>query len=905
MSSLLKIIVDTPCQIYCDYEYKGELNKDSIFKLDLRKGIYLLEFKLDDTILLTQEYCMKSNDEEDLLKISLQEKVKMIEREKIHNEINNKNVQVKIIDDSFWIVDEIGEKISLIPFGLHYYRFDKAGLLSVNVGGRVYSEPFIGCEYLIEGGKWGAINKNGEIQISPLYDEPIVFDNGMVTTAKIDNKTYFINKWGEVAFQNIYDLVGEYKENLCIVGLKNTVGIINEYGNNIVDFKYEKIIDTANLYKSTLDKEDTFLVKEKGKWGILDRGCKMIYPCHYEKMELNNNILFVSYNGKYGVLDRLGKVLVPVKYDSIINIEDFLWGTLNGIKEVFTLRGESFLPDVYDEIIYEKFLRCFKVSKKDKWGLLDNKGTIICPITYDCIEHFEYFESPLLVTLNEKKGLLDNSGKRIIDFLYDDIKLGGTAGTYREYIVAIDGKYGLLNYKCDIIVDIAYDSIECVSNHSYLVTNNKMKGIFETAGDLGENYISSYIEILPIIYENIEAGIDQNWIITYQNKKGVIYRTNMQVIDSVYDDISKTKYGRGYKVSLDKKVGLFDEYGSLTYDVVYDNIKVEEEVIICDIEGNVIIYDYDGGVVFDNKYEFVGSCYNREYYLEYGKYGGYVIVKRNHKWGCLNAIPNLLCTIDEVHNMIELIPCDYDDLAYEDMSLYSEDETKDLRIKYFVKKDGNNLHYYLYDVYDSGERNPNKAFIVDERVINSVTPYYMFLDTETTGLFKNKQAPRLIQISWIISDKDGKIIKTENHIIKPDNFEIPIDVAKLHGITTEKAKKIGEYRLAVLDIFFGDIQDIDCIVGHNIDFDVKVLQNEFKNLLNKDVFENKQLICTMRATSSFCKIPGINGYKYPQLNELYKKLFSQTFSDAHNSLADVKATYKCFFKLKEMNILNS
>ena len=97
------------------------------------------------------------------------------------------------------------------------------------------------------------------------------------------------------------------------------------------------------------------------------------------------------------------------------------------------------------------------------------------------LKHFEYFESPLLVTLNEKKGLLDNSGKRIIDFLYDDIKLGGTAGTYREYIVAIDGKYGLLNYKCDIIVDIAYDSIECVSNHSYLVTNNKMKGIFETA----------------------------------------------------------------------------------------------------------------------------------------------------------------------------------------------------------------------------------------------------------------------------------------------------------------------------------------------------------------------------------------------------------------------------------------
>ena len=72
-----------------------------------------------------------------------------------------------------------------------------------------------------------------------------------------------------------------------------------------------------------------------------------------------------------------------------------------------------------------------------------------------------------------------------------------------------------------------------------------------------------------------------------------------------------------------------------------------------------------------------------------------------------------------------------------------------------------------------------------------------------------------------------------------------------------------------------------------------------------DIFENKKLICTMKTTSSFCKIPGILGYKYPTLSELFEKLFGKTFYDAHNSLADVRATYKCFFKLKEMNILNS
>ena len=39
MSSLLKIKVDIPCKIYCDYECLGEANPESFFKINLRKGI--------------------------------------------------------------------------------------------------------------------------------------------------------------------------------------------------------------------------------------------------------------------------------------------------------------------------------------------------------------------------------------------------------------------------------------------------------------------------------------------------------------------------------------------------------------------------------------------------------------------------------------------------------------------------------------------------------------------------------------------------------------------------------------------------------------------------------------------------------------------------------------------------
>ena len=43
----------------------------------------------------------------------------------------------------------------------------------------------------------------------------------------------------------------------------------------------------------------------------------------------------------------------------------------------------------------------------------------------------------------------------------------------------------------------------------------------------------------------------------------------------------------------------------------------------------------------------------------------------------------------------------------------------------------------------------------------------------------------------------------------------------------------------------------------------------------------------------------------PKLSELHRILFGTGFEDAHNALADVEATAKCFWKLKELGIIKS
>ena len=81
----------------------------------------------------------------------------------------------------------------------------------------------------------------------------------------------------------------------------------------------------------------------------------------------------------------------------------------------------------------------------------------------------------------------------------------------------------------------------------------------------------------------------------------------------------------------------------------------------------------------------------------------------------------------------------------------------------------------------------------------------LFFDTETTGLPKRRNAPitdsenwpRLVQLAYLVYDFNGNKIHKCCHIIKPDNFTIPIESSKLHRITTDKAIREGKILQAV------------------------------------------------------------------------------------------------------------
>jgi len=192
---------------------------------------------------------------------------------------------------------------------------------------------------------------------------------------------------------------------------------------------------------------------------------------------------------------------------------------------------------------------------------------------------------------------------------------------------------------------------------------------------------------------------------------------------------------------------------------------------------------------------------------------------------------------------------------------------------------------------------------------------FLIYDTETTGLPRNFEAPvtdlenwpRVIQLAWQLHDADGSLIEAKEFIIRPDNFTIPYNAAKIHGITTELALQEGEDLRLVLEQFINALSRTKVIVGHNIDFDLNIIGAEFLRCGFENYFEGKAQLCTKLESVEYCALPGGRGggFKWPTLGELHQKLFQEDFPEAHNAATDVMATARCFLEMIRLGLITA
>lgn len=605
---------------------------------------------------------------------------------------------------------------------------------------------------------------------------------------------------------------------------------------------------------------------------------------------------------KYYIIKRDGTIITKTPFDKYLEFKDGIFRVRTGslISEI-TENGGLLNPPFRKKIEIGNGL--FKVMTEEyRWGVFDSSSKqIIIPCRFSEVAYIPSLDHFIVKTYKEdspsgKSYVIDRYGKQIIPPLYSDISFYGNRfyhiGNFRSEGTGL--LCGLCKTDGTLLIQPKFQDIWIGETGFMVSSKNGRCGIVNHYGNSALEYDSYKCVYLsnwdfPVSY----SGSDYNgkphavayqchptYLIVCKNKKyGVVDISGNAILPLEYDSIDScdNEYNvpARYIIKKNNLFGVVNLRGEIIIPIVFD--KIEDKL---DVGSSIYIPKYHIGVNSNINHDMEEI----EHYDKYckGKARYFLLTKNNESY-----------TVNQNNEILTPKPTREELLRQRVLE-------KDSKFK------------------DDTSANSNSRIILPKSeqkststTIDKSSHFILFFDTETTGLPIDYNAPasdtsnwpRLVQLSWILTDSNFKIVNKQDLIIKPNGYSIPSNVSRLHGISTERALKDGVELIDALKIFSDDISKASMCVGHNISFDKKIVACELYRLRLKDFISAKKSICTMKSTINLCRIPGCYGYKYPKLQDLHYTLFGFNFDDAHNAMSDVTATVKCYIELYKKNLL--
>lgn len=426
------------------------------------------------------------------------------------------------------------------------------------------------------------------------------------------------------------------------------------HGNVLVDKTFDEI--TQRFGKLN---EYVFVRKGK-KWGVANyETLELIIQLEYDRIEKDlfekSERLMVWQGDQFSIIDIDNNVLIPPGYD-FLNFDnknqELGRAGLGGKVGVINKKGEI--------IIEPKYLDCEILS--------DNRILI-----KDLNEFF----------LSDKNGVQISNrikGDKVVKLSYKE----GNNWAYKYFLFANNGKYGILDFDFNIILECKYD------NAIKLINSN----CFFTLLD-GTNYLINYENIVLKKFDfSFEFGSEQflnngkfNYIIrkdkTYGAKCGILDQNFNLVLPIEYDWIDysngfwtvrkgRSEYllGDNYTIienSKHKTIGKFekeeiacvqdenlkynfiDKNGNPIFEKSFDSVLLGSRSLLDFLFQNIKSNYKSGlcGVCIDSKWGYVDLIGKLKIECKYDEItefdkSGFAVVKFNSKWGVIDNEENVL-----------------------------------------------------------------------------------------------------------------------------------------------------------------------------------------------------------------------------------------------------------------------
>ncbi|MFN6039932.1 MAG: WG repeat-containing protein [Bacteroidota bacterium] len=467
--------------------------------------------------------------------------------------------------------------------GESYFSANKGGKINDSYG--YVSSPTDGV--------WGLINSNNQT-IIPFEYEEIKYDSESEKLGLIVKKSgkygWYKMETNEISIAPKYDEI-DCRSDYCIIKYyndriqKDVFGVIdNTTGKTIIEPKYSSIVNVEG-------DNNLFIVENNEKYGVIALSGEVVVPITHNHLKsfqkkylITNQKGQVTYGsvsgGDFGLIDLKGKVIVKNDYKSInkvggwYNSVDTLIQLENhsGKKTIFNLKNNTTVVDGdFDNIDFETNTGLYIVKKEDHFGLVNNKNKVIIPINFSKLDVKNDFVLAVDSSMH-KSSLFDVKGNSLlsnynqISFLNDSI-----------YMVSKESTYNIYNARAKrTVFNKEYESLTSFNG------NNQ-----------DEYYGSSNQGVSMLIFE--EDG-----------KKGVLNLSGKIVVKPIYNEIqsfnpSGSMWDKYFLASIQKsssepsaKWGIAGLNGNNLLSFEFDNIRFEQEFMVCIKNGKELYYDYTG-----------------------------------------------------------------------------------------------------------------------------------------------------------------------------------------------------------------------------------------------------------------------------------------------------------------------
>ena len=168
-------------------------------------------------------------------------------------------------------------------------------------------------------GKWGCIDKTGQIVIKPKFDYKPMFSDG-IAQVREEGRLGYIDKMGKYIVKPGYDITTVFSEGLAAISKDGKWGFIDKTGKNVIKPEF----DDAKYFS-----EGLAIVAKDGKFHFIDKtGENVIKTELYDVNDFSEGLAAVSKRGKWGFewgfIDKTGYFIIPPEFACAYNFNEGL-----------------------------------------------------------------------------------------------------------------------------------------------------------------------------------------------------------------------------------------------------------------------------------------------------------------------------------------------------------------------------------------------------------------------------------------------------------------------------------------------------------------------------------------------------------------------------------------------------